>query len=230
MKILVVDDEAISRMALMDVIQSAGNYRVQEASSGEEAWTQLNAALIPPMLVCCDIRMPVMSGIELLQRARANPAFKDLPFVLISMANDADTIKSAIQFGVSGYIVKPFTQGDARARLDKVLSQCHARMLEAPESTMARMKLMPDRYRAYLLSLQRQLELLVAEFANALNAEALKTARERMALLETGLAPLGLWRAAQLFKRCAEGEPTAADAAECLDEVRQHVHLQLCAI
>jgi two-component system chemotaxis response regulator CheY len=229
MKILIVDDDLISRMALIDVIQGFGGYRLVEAASGDEAWALINGSGVPPMLVCCDIRMPGMSGLELLRRVRAEPAIKDLPFVLISMANDEATIRDAIQIGVSGYIVKPFSQQDAHDRLGKVLALALSRVMERPCDTMTRLKIAPDRYHAYLGSLQRQVSQLIAEIGAVAHPEALTPVRLKMASLQAGCAPLGLWRAASLLKRYSAEDASSADMTECLDEIQQHLHKQLFA-
>lgn len=182
------------------------------------------------MLVCCDIRMPGMSGIELLKKVRATPATQDMPFVLISMANDAETIKEAIQHGVSGYIVKPFSKKDARDRLSKALALSGSKVMEKPAETMARLRFEPDRYRAYLGTMQRQVTQLIGEIATLPNNDALPPIRERMAVLQTGCAPLGLWRAAALLQKFSAEGSASADMLACLDELQQQLHHQLFAI
>lgn len=229
MKVMVIDDDMISRMALIDVINSCGKYRIVEVASADEAWAEISGKGVPPMLVCCDIRMPGMSGIELLQKVRATPSTKDLPFVLISMANDADTITEAIKMGVSGYIVKPFSQKDARDRLSRALSLASSKVMENPADTMARLKFPPDRYRAYLSTMQRQISQLIAELANASNPEALDAIRKKMAMLQTGCAPLGLWRCAALLQQFSAADSSSSDMTDCLDEIRQQIHHQLFA-
>lgn len=230
MKVLVIDDDMISRMALVDVINGCGNYRIVEVASGDEAWQQISGPGVPPMLVCCDIRMPGMSGIELLKKVRATPATQDIPFVLISMANDAETIKEAIQHGVSGYIVKPFSKKDARDRLSKALALSGSKVMEKPAETMARLRFEPDRYRAYLGTMQRQVTQLIGEIATLPNNDALPPIRERMAVLQTGCAPLGLWRAATLLQKFSAEGSASADMLDCLDELQQQLHHQLFAI
>lgn len=229
MKVLVVDDEKVTRMALIDAIAECGNYRIAEASDAEEAWQQISGPALPPMMVCCDIRMPGMSGLELLQKVRAHPGCKDLPFVLVSMVNDAAAIQEAVQLGVSGYLVKPFSHQDARKRLSKLLSLANSKTMERPTLTMARLKLPPDRYRAYLSGMQNQIGHLLAELAEGTKPKAPPSegARQKMNSLQANCATLGLWRAQQLLSRGVSEDCSSSQAGEYLDEIRQHLHQQL---
>jgi CheY-like chemotaxis protein len=72
MKVLVVDDDVVSRMVLMHLIDSCGSFDIVEAEDGADAWQQLEAGL-RPAICFCDLRMPRLSGMELLQRVKATP-------------------------------------------------------------------------------------------------------------------------------------------------------------
>ena len=65
MKVLVVDDDVVSRMVLMHLIDSCGKFDIVEAEDGADAWRQLQDGL-RPAICFCDLRMPNMSGMELL--------------------------------------------------------------------------------------------------------------------------------------------------------------------
>ncbi|MCV2352105.1 response regulator transcription factor [Paucibacter sp. Y2R2-4] len=229
MKVLVVDDEKVTRMALIDAIAECGNYRIAEASNGEEAWQQISGQAVPPMMVCCDIRMPGMSGLDLLQKVRAHPGCKDLPFVLVSMVNEAAAIQEAVQLGVSGYLVKPFSQQDARNRLSKLLLLAASKTMERPALTMARLKLPQDRYRAYLSGLQNQIGQLLAELAEGAGPKAPVSSglRQKLNSLKANCATLGLWRAQQLLSRDTSEEGSSGLVSEYLGEIRQQLHQQL---
>jgi two-component system chemotaxis response regulator CheY len=230
-KVLVVDDEKVIRMALIDAIAECGNYRIAEASDAEEAWQQISGPAVPPMMVCCDIRMPGMSGLELLQKVRAHPGCKDLPFVLVSMVNEAAAIQEAVQMGVSGYLVKPFNQQEARKRLSKLLLLACSKTMERPALTKARLKLAPDRYRAYLLGMQSQIGQILAELADGAgpNGPPSNAVAKKLSSLKANCATLGLWRAQQLLSRGAGEDCTSTVVSEYLAEIRQHLHQQLFA-
>ena len=118
---MVVDDDAVSRLALVDLMQKMGFSDVLEFEDGQAAWEYLEKNPLP-ILCCCDVRMPKMSGIELLQKVRADQNIKALSFVLITSGNDRDTVQNAVKLGVSGYIVKPFNAGGAIEKLNEVFA------------------------------------------------------------------------------------------------------------
>src|SRR5471032_3594826 len=104
MKVLVVDDDVVSRMVLMHLIDSCGKFEIVEAEDGADAWQQLEAGL-RPAICFCDLRMPRLSGMELLQRIKADANLNPMPLVLVSSATDRDTVQLAIKAGAAGYIV-----------------------------------------------------------------------------------------------------------------------------
>jgi len=199
MKVLVVDDDVVSRMMLMHLIDSCGQYEIVEAEDGEDAWRQLAAGLRPGILFC-DLRMPRLDGMGLLARVRAEAGLRALPFVLVSAASDAVTLAEAGRLGADGYIVKPFAAGQVRAQLARL-----AQPDEDPASVAQRLGIAPDRLLLYLGGLQRQLDEAGASMA-ALPAQ------ERAALLQRlaeGCATLGLADSAARLRAAAE--PAGAD-------------------
>ncbi|MFX8751225.1 response regulator, partial [Acinetobacter baumannii] len=69
MKALIVDDDPVSRLAMVDLVSSFPELEIVEANSGERAWALIQASIVPPVLCCCDIQMLEMSGTELVKRA-----------------------------------------------------------------------------------------------------------------------------------------------------------------
>jgi two-component system chemotaxis response regulator CheY len=209
MKVLVVDDDVVSRMMLMHLVDNCGQYEIVEAEDGEDAWRQLAAGLRPGILFC-DLRMPHLDGMALLARLRADPALAALPFVLVSAASDAETLAEAGRLGADGYIVKPFAAGQVRAQLAR-LTQAD----DAPSSVAQRLGVTPDRQLLYLGGLQRQLEearpALAAAPLAALPAQERATRLQRLA---EGCATLGLAdSAARLRAVAAQDDADAVQAA-----------------
>ena len=206
MNVLVVDDDVVSRMMLMHLVDSCGQYEIVEAEDGEEAWRQLAAGLRPGILFC-DLRMPQLDGMGLLARVRADPALAALPFVLVSAASDAETLAEAGRLGADGYIVKPFAAGQVRAQLARL-----AQPDEDPAAVAQRLGIAPERLLLYLGGLQRQLE----EAGSSLGAP-LAPAQDRAALLQRlaeGCATLGLAdSAARLRAATTRDDLDAARAA-----------------
>ena len=110
MKVLIVDDDVVSRMVLMHLIDSCGNFDIVEAENGADAWARLESGL-RPQICFCDLRMPLLSGMDLLRRVKQDAALCAIPFVLVSSAGERATVADAIDAGAAGYVIKPF---DAR--------------------------------------------------------------------------------------------------------------------
>jgi two-component system chemotaxis response regulator CheY len=193
MKVLVVDDDVVSRMVLMHLIDSCGDVEILEAEDGEHGWEQLDGGLVPA-IVFCDQRMPRLSGMELLARVRADARFAALPFVLVSAANDSDSLGQAGALGASGYIVKPFRADQVRAHLTPLFATAPAPD-DAPQDTLARLGIDAQRLLVYLGGLQRQLAAADAEIGAQLAGDA-AAAHTRIARLGEGCAMLGLHAAA----------------------------------
>lgn len=208
MKVLAVDDDVVSRMMLMHLVDSCGQYEIVEAEDGEDAWRQLAAGLRPG-IVFCDLRMPHLDGMGLLARLRAaehDPALKTLPFVLVSAASDADTLAEAGRLGADGYIVKPFAAGQVRAQLARLAPQD-----EKPASVLQRLGITSERLLAYLDGLRRQLEEAGPDFAPESPADGDTARLQRLA---EGCATLGLAdSAARLRAVTGRGQPQDLQAA-----------------
>jgi two-component system chemotaxis response regulator CheY len=220
MQVLIIDDDVVSRMMLMHMVDSAGNFDVLEAEDGEEAWAQLDGGARPALLFC-DLRMPRLSGMELLARVKADERFAGLPFVLVSAADDGATMEQAIGLGADGYIVKPFDGDRVRGYLAG-LGEGGVSPVESPAATMQRLGIDATRLQLYLGGLQRQLAGAGADLERLLAAGELDAARAHLGRLAEGCRTLGLLDAAAaldtraalpLNLATARGELEAAGAA-----------------
>ena len=100
-KILVVDDDPLTLKLLSGVLEAQG-YDVILAKNGEDALAI--SMLGEPRLAMLDINMPGMSGLDLAKRLRSD---SDIPFVFLSGVSDGEVVKRAVEYGASGYLVKP---------------------------------------------------------------------------------------------------------------------------
>jgi two-component system chemotaxis response regulator CheY len=225
MKALVVDDDVVSRMALVDLMEGFDDLEVIEATDGSQAWGLLQGGLTP-VILCSDVQMPGMTGIELLQQVRSDLAFKEMPFVLVTSSSDLETVRQAISLGSSHYIVKPFNPDEARENVEKILVKVRERVAENPALTLRRLSLPPERLGVYLASFQKQIAAAVSELVAAAvagNAQGFKT---RVDALHTGCTTLGLWFGANLVHRLREGRPSGAFVEQVLADVQQAVAAQ----
>ncbi len=114
LRLLIVDDMAVSRQLLTQLLEQIGLVDVRAAGSGEEALGRLEER--PADIVIADLGMPVMDGYTLLLRMRAGRRNRAASFLLTS-GNDSDPrIAEAWQTGLDGFVAKPFkAEGLVRA-------------------------------------------------------------------------------------------------------------------
>ena len=106
--ILIVDDSPIDiELATIALEMTGREISVRPALNGESALAMLRNVNGLPALILLDLKMPGMSGIEVLREIRADDRLKELPIVVVtSSALEADRTE-AIAAGASGYIQKP---------------------------------------------------------------------------------------------------------------------------
>jgi DNA-binding response OmpR family regulator len=115
MRILIAEDEAVSRRLLQQTLQRWG-YEVVVASDGTEAWQCLQSA-DAPQLAIVDWMMPGIDGIELCQRARSLDTEVPTYLILLTSRSSREDVVAGLQAGADDYVVKPFDEAELRARL-----------------------------------------------------------------------------------------------------------------
>jgi two-component system chemotaxis response regulator CheY len=107
--ILVVDDSAMMRKVVLRTLKMAGVEfdTVLEAGDGNEALSCLRANKVE--LIMCDINMPVMTGLQLLEQIKAEKLAVGVPIVMVTTESSEPQVRQAILAGARGYIRKPFS-------------------------------------------------------------------------------------------------------------------------
>src|SRR5439155_13998007 len=96
-------------------------YSVQLAASGQGA---LDAVRTNPMdLILLDILMPGVDGIEVLHRLKADPRTQHIPVIMLSSADEIDTVVRCIHLGADDFLPKPFNATLLIARIESSLSK-----------------------------------------------------------------------------------------------------------
>ena len=113
-RILVVEDDPNLRLVIRMVLERAG-YEVAEARHGAEALESIGVEM--PDLVIADMTMPVMNGVELIDRIQANAATAALPIVLLTSLH----VDSAISRRAGAVVLKPFEPSDLLASIGRAL-------------------------------------------------------------------------------------------------------------
>jgi CheY-like chemotaxis protein len=115
-KLMVVEDNAINRELLTEILTSVG-YEVSQAMDGQEAVDMLSVER--PDLVLLDLQMPRLDGRQTLQKIRQNPELDYLPVIACTASAMQGDREELMRFGFSGYISKPITIPDLLKSLNQ---------------------------------------------------------------------------------------------------------------
>ena len=107
LRIVIADDEPITRMDVREMLQEAGHVVVAEAGDGETAIALVRSH--HPDLVLLDVKMPVLDG---LAAARVIHRERLAPVLLLTAYSQVEIIEQAKESGVLGYLVKPIRESD----------------------------------------------------------------------------------------------------------------------
>jgi len=124
MKILIVDDFSTMRRIIKNLLRELGFNNVQEADDGVTALPMLQAGNFDFLVT--DWNMPGMMGIDLLRAVRADAKLNTLPVLMVTAEAKKEQIVEAAQAGVNGYVVKPFTAGTLKEKIEKIFERVDA--------------------------------------------------------------------------------------------------------
>ena len=119
LRVLVAEDSIGMRKLISAMVRKLGYEEVLEAQHGGEAWSILRSQSVDLLLT--DWNMPIMSGLELVQKVRQNPAYDQLPILMLTARAAKEDVIAAVKSGVDGYIAKPFTPQQLDAKLRAVV-------------------------------------------------------------------------------------------------------------
>ncbi|MFN5589840.1 MAG: response regulator [Holosporales bacterium] len=119
MNVLIVDDYKTMLRIVRNLLKQIGFNNVDEAEDGVSAYAKLQQRSYG--LVISDWNMQPMSGYDLLLKLRAEPRFKDLPFILVTAEGKTENVIAAKKAGVNNYIVKPFNAQTLQSKMAAVL-------------------------------------------------------------------------------------------------------------
>ena len=122
--ILVVDDQ-FQNIELLEAYLVPQGYEIVKAASGEEALEKLVNSQID--LVLLDVMMPRMSGIEVLEKLRADEKTKAIPVVMVTVLKETEDKVKALEAGCDDFISKPVDKVELLARVKSILKISHYR-------------------------------------------------------------------------------------------------------
>ena len=117
-KVLVVDDDALLRKYMNDVISKT--YNVYSASNGEEAIKILQSSVVD--LVVTDLMMPQMNGAELCQHLKSTDEYSHIPIIMLSAKGDAEHKVAGLESGADVYIEKPFSSDQLLLQIGNLIA------------------------------------------------------------------------------------------------------------
>lgn len=119
-RILVVDDSRTNRSLLSKRLEQQG-YLTEMAEDGQQALDKLTEARFD--LVLLDVMMPVVDGYEVLARMKSHPTQRDIPVIMISAADEIESVAKGIELGAEDYLPKPFDPALLKARITACLEK-----------------------------------------------------------------------------------------------------------
>ena len=117
---LVVDDFSTMRRIIKNLLHDLGYANVIEADDGNTALPLLREGNVDFLIT--DWNMPGMPGLELLKQVRADARLAKMPVLMLTAEAKREQIVEAVQAGVSGYVIKPFTAVTLKEKIDKILA------------------------------------------------------------------------------------------------------------
>jgi len=133
--ILVVDDQ-FQNIELLEAYLVLQGYEIVKAASGEEAFEKLSGNQID--LILLDVMMPKMSGIEVLEKLRADEKTRFIPVVMVTVLKETEDKVKALEAGCDDFISKPVDKVELLARVKSILKiSDYRRQLEEKEKFKA---------------------------------------------------------------------------------------------
>lgn len=120
-KVMIAEDSTVDRNLLKRYLQSERFEILYESANGEDLLFYLKESLNKPDIICLDINMPTMSGVEVIQEIRHS--YTDLKVAVISASTDKDVIQSLIQLKIDTFVKKPYNRAQVIQKISYALGR-----------------------------------------------------------------------------------------------------------
>jgi two-component system cell cycle response regulator len=117
--LLTVDDSRIQRLAIIEAFRPY-ECTIVQAANGEEGLLAVQTHR--PDLILLDYNMPVLDGLGMLTRLRAEPDFKRIPVIMLTANSAPATIAAVARLGVRDYMTKPFNNDALVAKVARLVT------------------------------------------------------------------------------------------------------------
>jgi DNA-binding response OmpR family regulator len=119
-QVLVIDDDPVI-VRLLQVNFDMEGFEVVTAADGEEGLRL--ARQLNPDVVVCDVMMPKVNGLEVVEGLKGDPATRHIPVILVSARAQSSEVQSGLDVGADDYVTKPFDPLDLVERVNAALSK-----------------------------------------------------------------------------------------------------------
>ena len=135
--VLVVDDSPNDIELTIFALEATGReMSVRSAMDGQSALAMLGDGHELPALILLDMKIPVMGGIEVLRKIRADERLRDLPVVVVTSSSIESDRTEAIAAGASDYLLKPLALEQFIKDLESILQRWLPNKLKQPSSSL----------------------------------------------------------------------------------------------
>ena len=120
--VAIIEDDEDDREFISSAMQGKNDkVEIKSFSSGSSFLNYIKSTDILPDLIVTDLRMPLITGFDVIQSIKSNPKTKDITVVVLSTSSNESDIKKAKDLGAAGYYIKPYTFKDYNVITDKIL-------------------------------------------------------------------------------------------------------------
>lgn len=119
-KILVVEDELDIRELLVDILTDAG-YAVIESADGGAALEKVGQER--PDIILLDMMMPVLDGLQVLQKLKEAPDTQATPVIMVSAKSQEQDVRDAKAAGAWDYLIKPWEPGEVELKVTQAVKE-----------------------------------------------------------------------------------------------------------
>ena len=104
--VLIIEDDPLMTRLIEKILKSACGVHVKAAADGPEALKMLGPGTQPPVLILCDMNMPKISGLELVEVLKAARCSSDIPIAVVSGSDDQQDATRCLAAGAFRYVLK----------------------------------------------------------------------------------------------------------------------------
>ncbi|WP_292290240.1 response regulator [Marivita sp.] len=121
LRVMVIDDMGVSRALVTNALDEMGVIHYSAEADPKAALAKLSAS--PVHLVLCDMNMPGMNGLQLLEALRRQPATANIGFIVITGTPSPDIIQKGQALRLNNLVAKPFDTPKLRTAIEQVIGK-----------------------------------------------------------------------------------------------------------